>query len=714
MRGRWRLFRQDAARTDGPGLSAFLALYAGALALGTLSTRTLDAIVFWPANGVMIAALLVLPRRKAMIMLAAGIGLNLLNNLVRGDQMPFFALNVAMNAVEAVLACVIARRVCGAALDLRRPGRLIRFGLLAVTPTVLISASVSVALAVVPRDYGFEQSVFVFQRFFMVEALGALIVTPALLLLARTGANDAGRTGTGRSDLAVMALLFAVTALVFFQNWAPITFLILPFLVLAAFRLSPSQMAIAVIGVALIGGAATAMGVGPMALARLPDWPMLFGPGGVVARLSLYYLFMLIVVAVALPMSTVTSHHRRLMARLEARTAAAHAARRQAERSDAAKSRFLALMSHEMRTPLNSISGHAEVLALRPAADPSDREGLNQIRSAADALLSLVEDMLEISSDDDNVDLVSLRLAEIIAAAAAPHHRAAVDKKLFVTVEVRPDAARPLIGDPRRLRQALQHLIGNAVKFTSQGGVTVRADRLDGQVLIAVTDTGCGLDADRAVSLFDAFVQGDDSITRRHGGAGIGLTVVQRQAGLMGGDVVIDSRSGDGATFTLRLPLAESPALEAAEPSIAAGHASSSVPLQGPGRILVVDDHPSNREVARLMLTAMGCSVDQAEDGDEAVAMAARGAYDLILMDVRMPRVDGLAATRAIRALDGEAARAPILAVTADAMPEDVSRCLAAGMDGHLAKPISLAALASAMSRALDGRVATRPATDAA
>ena len=263
---------------------------------------------------------------------------------------------------------------------------------------------------------------------------------------------------------------------------------------------------------------------------------------------------------------------------------------------------------------------------------------------------------------------------------------------LDLTVEVRPDAEVPLVGDRRRILLALGRLIDNALKFTDQGGVTIRADRLDGQTLIAVSDTGCGLNVGEIDRLFEPFEQGDASINRRHGGAGIGLTVAQRQARLLGGDIRVSSRIGEGSTFTLRLPLDEDVSAEA--------NAGEDVPVAL--RVLVVDDNPANREVARLMLTAMGCDVDQAEDGDEAICKTRNGVYDLVLMDVRMPRMDGLSATRAIRALDGPASRTPILAVTADAMPADAQRCMAAGMDGHLPKPISFQGLAMAMNRALE------------
>ena len=354
-----------------------------------------------------------------------------------------------------------------------------------------------------------------------------------------------------------------------------------------------------------------------------------------------------------------------------------------------------------MRTPLNSVTGYAEVLARRPAMEAEARVQLEQIQRSGECLLMLVEDVLEVSRGDESLDLQPLVLSTLLKAAVETGRPAAADKGVALTLEIRPAASGSVTGDRRRLRQSLNHLIGNAVKFTDRGTVRVVADRIDGDVVITVADTGCGLDTARADALFEVFVQGDDSISRCHGGAGIGLALVKRHATIMGGAISVASRPGEGAVFTLRLPLpaADTAAAEAVDPiegPAATGESAARAP-----RVLVVDDHPSNREVARLMLTAAGCEVAEATDGDEAVDMARAGLFDLILMDVRMPRVDGLAATRMIRNLPGAVAHTPILAVTADAMPADAARCLAAGMNAHLAKPISHQALYAAMDRLL-------------
>lgn len=699
MHGRWRLFRHEAGQVSGPPPWVYVVLFAACMLIGIWSAREFHAVVIWPANGVLLAALLQLHRKNAVRVLAACFALNLLGNVVRGDPQPFLWLNAICNIGEVCLAALIARRVCGAALDLRRPRRLANFALMAVIPAVLASALLLLSVVAPMRGYTLPIFLFTLHRFFDMETLGLLIVAPALLLIAKSHRFRSTAPASPKETLALVVLLLAVTGSSFFQSTTPALFVIFPFLLLVSFRTSPSWVAVSIIGVAVIGAAGTVTGHGPVLMTKTLPIAGLEGVPPLMRQLAVYYMFLLGVVVTALPVSTAMSERRRLVERLERRTQAAHVARKRAEDADAAKSRFLALMSHEMRTPLNSVTGYAEVLARRPSMESDALVQLGHIQRSGDALLMLVEDVLEISRGDDTLDVTPLTLASVIEDAAAASVIQAADKGLTLTIDIRPDALAPTLGDRRRLRQALHHLIGNAVKFTERGGVTVVADRIGDDVEIVVADTGPGFDPADADRLFQAFVQGDDSISRTHIGAGIGLSLVKRQATLMGGEVLIDSRPGTGATFTLKLPLALAAPATAPVPHQVVGDDDADANDGLAPRILVVDDHPANREVARLMLTAVGCEVAEACDGDEAIDMAANQGFDLILMDVRMPRVDGLAATRAIRAAGNTV---PILAVTADAMPEDAARCLAAGMDAHLAKPISHHALYAAMERLLN------------
>lgn len=662
---------------------AYVALYCACILIGFWSARTFDAIVIWPTNGVMLAALLQLHRRQALATVAVCFAINLASNVWRGDPMPFLIVNPVMNLFQVVFAALLVRRVGGAALDLRRPGRLLAFGIMGILPVVAASSLIVVSLAAVIRDYSLPLYLFTLQRYFGMELLGLLIVTPTLLLIARAHRFKGIAKASPVEIAGLMGLLTAVSLLVFAQNSAPYLFLVFPPIVLIVFRLSPPWVALSIMIVAVVGAFGSLSGQGPIMTTRLLDIPGLEDVHELQRRLSIYYVFLLVLILTAVPLSTLMSERRRLMDRLEARSLAAHVARRQAEQSAAAKSRFLALMSHEMRTPLHSVVGYAEVLGRRPDLKADARRQADLIQAAGNALLVMVEDVLEVSHGTDMLCLDRVCLSTVLAQAVAPCREIADLKGLALRIELEPDAEGPVQTDPKRLRQAIHKLVSNAVKFTDVGHVLVHASRDGDTVTLAVSDTGCGIDQTVLPDVFEAFVQSDDTIGRDHVGAGLGLAVARRLIERLDGRIAVKSRPGEGSCFTVTLPL---PALE---PETAGNRLSGEDEEHAPPRVLVVDDHAGNREVARLMLGPTGAEIVEACDGIEAVELARLQHFDLILMDVRMPRMDGLAATRAIRALAAPLNAVPILAVTADAMPEDAERCLAAGMNGHLAKPIT-------------------------
>ncbi len=703
MQGRWRLFRHEAGRVAGPPPLAYVALYCACLVLGLWSAETFGAIVIWPANGVMLAALLQLHRRQAIATVAVCFALNLASNVWRGDPMPFLVVNAVMNLYQVTLAAFLVRRVGGAALDLRRPRRLIAFSGLAILPAVALSSLVVVSLAAAIRDLSLPIYLFTLQRYFLMELLGLMIVTPTLLLLARAHRFQGLARASRLEVVGLMGLLMAVCAVVFAQDVASLLFLLFPPIVLIVLRLSPPWVAVSVLIVAAIGAISSLTGHGPVGMTQTPEILGLEAIDDLQQQLSIYYLFLLAMILTAMPLSTLMSERRRLIDRLEARTHAAQVARRQAELSAAAKSRFLALMSHEMRTPLHSVVGYAEVLGRRSDLKADARRQADLIQTAGSSLLVLVEDVLEVSRGTDILCLDTVRLSDILAQATAPVREIADLKRLAIRIEIEPGADGPVQTDPKRLRQAVHKLVCNAVKFTTVGHVLIRATRNGDIVTLSVSDTGCGIDPAVLPGIFEAFVQSDDSIVRDHVGAGLGLTVAQRLVERLDGRIDVESRLGQGSTFTITLPLPPVDAGTDAAPT-------AEVETPTPPRVLVVDDHPANREVARLMLAPTGAEIVEACDGVEAVEMAGVQSFDLILMDVRMPRMDGLAATRAIRALDAPFNAVPILAVTADAMPEDADRCLSAGMDGHLAKPITHTALYAAIDRVMAGSDETEAA----
>ncbi len=713
MRGRWRLFRHEAGRVAGPPAWAYVLLFALSQLVGHWSVATFGAVAVWLSNGIMVAALLQLHRRPAVAVIAACFVINLLSNMVRGDPGVFLWVNALLNLAEAMLVAVLARRFCGAALDMRRPRRLVRLTVIAAGSTATVALA-GFALAAVTLNFSFAVWLFKLQSFFIVELTGLLLVTPVLLLLARAHRFKGMARARWPEAAALMALMVGVTAGAFWQNDHPLLFLTLLPMLLIGLRLSPTMTAAALIILAGVSGVATLTGHGPVHLSSPANLPGLEGVPLMLRRLGVYNLYLLTMVLTVLPLSTVISERRRLESRLRARTAAAQEARRVAEDAAAARARFLGMMSHEMRTPLNAVAGFADLLAARPELDAEAVRQARQIRESSDGLLMLVEDILDFARGDHPVSPEPLDLAAVAREAMGPCRAAAEARDIRLTIDDRLPSRARFDCDHRALRQALHPLIANAVKFTVEGGVSVRLDRAGDGVAIRVSDTGCGIAPEQHAELFQAFSQADASTTRLHSGAGLGLALAARHARRLGGRVEVDSRPGEGSTFTLHLPLVRAPDAPADSvvldvgsetpppPGAAADVAPSAGPAPAP-RVLIVDDHPVNREVARIMLQAFGCEVTEACDGHEALHAATADSFDLMLMDVRMPRMDGLEATRRVRTLSGGRGEVPIVAMTADAMPEDVVRCLAAGMNAHLAKPVSQAALFAIVSRALAG-----------
>ncbi len=682
----WRLTR-DAQPARGVAFAAGLTVLFAASIAGAIhwTCNHQGVATIWPASGLMVAAILLLPRRLVGPTVLACFAADLAIKAALGAGIERNVDYAVFGLLEAGLVALLTRRLCGAALNMVRPVRFFRFILVAVVPSVAVITAAGSALFAFRFGQPFLAT---WWGWFSADSLGLILTVPMTLLAVRPRryARDCAAGPVERAVLLGAVALAA--ALVFSQEVMPVIFLQFPLLLLLTIRLGPTWTSVALSLIAAIAVPFTLAGHGPLNML----------PGVEAARRALILQFYLTAMLVSmLPAASFLADRRRDREALALKVREARAAKAAAESATRAKTQFLAVMSHEIRTPLNGLLGFVQIIGRREDLPADLRRQVEMMGGSCDVLLSLVNDVLDLSRlEAGRIELAPrpFALADVLTGAADLVRGTAEAKGLDLALDLDEIEGLRHIGDDSRLAQVALNLIGNAVKFTSIGEVRLSVDRREddeGDVLtVRVTDTGVGVPANRVDRLFQVFSQVDSTTAREFGGSGLGLAISRRLIEVMDGAIGYRPAETGGSEFwfEVTLPRAEAaPKAEAAAESDVAGL-----------KVLVVDDHPVNREVASLMLIAAGCLVSTRSDGSGAVEALKNESFDLVFMDVHMPGMDGLAATAAIRALGGAAARTPIVAMTADTASADVEACVKAGMDGHLPKPIRREKLIEALA----------------
>jgi signal transduction histidine kinase/CheY-like chemotaxis protein len=541
------------------------------------------------------------------------------------------------------------------------------------------------------------------------DFMGVLLAAPLLVSVTQASWNQLRNRG---GEFAIWFLAAgAMFSVIFFTpaqpgvGTLPLVFLPLAVTAWAALRFGVTGTSLAVLGLSAVAAAGTASGCGPF----LKPEPysgvfLLWSYLGSVTVLS----FMIMGIEIGRDEARVALIQSRddleeLNRRLQESVAQSRQLAREAGNANAAKSDFLARMSHEIRTPMNGVIGMTDLL-LQTGLTPKQQNYVEVARSSGESLLKLINEILDLSKIEagklelEAIDFDLVALIGDIQDLLRPH---AEKKGIQLSSEIDPGTPSRLRGDPGRLRQVLVNLLDNAVKFTDQGEVSlgIRPESTEGDRVVLrfeVKDTGVGISAERIEKLFQPFVQNDNSTSRRYGGSGLGLAIARQLASLMGGRIGVDSVEGKGATFWFTSRL-----LRVDGTSSTGKTDLATTPGKGQSRrILLVEDNVTNQMVARLLLERLGHTVNLAGNGQEAIAYLQNNDCDLVLMDCEMPGLDGYAATRAIRASGSvRNSRIPIIALTANAMPEEERKCRAAGMNDFLTKPVRARELAIALER---------------
>jgi signal transduction histidine kinase/ActR/RegA family two-component response regulator len=655
-----------------------------------LAGATHNIPTIWTANAVAIAAFMVLNRRQALAFMLVTGALHATLELTIGASARFVILVTVLDTLQTAGTAALLRWM-RVPTRVRDPRNLFTIVVSASALTAIGAILVNGLIAISGGHAFFRR----WDDWTTSNVLGVAVVLPVALILMDRRHRE-GFHVRPLEAAATLLLVIATSSWVFFDDATPQVLLFAPAL-LAAFRGGPRAVAVVV---------TTSLAVAiPAVLHRTGlDIKVALSP------LRHALIFHVVLYAVSFVAALALSRQARLQALLLRRQSAARAAQNRALAASQAKSDFLATISHEIRTPLNSILGFAALVADDPNLSPENRRRLDLVGRAGHSLAEIVGDLLDFAKVEAgrlDLTLTPTSPAALLRDAVAILAPEAAAKGLYLRTvfaaesegEAEGDVDEPLALDETRLRQVLMNLLANALKFTAHGGVTVKltAGPAPGALRFEVIDTGIGIAPEVQARLFQRFSQADSSISRSYGGTGLGLAISKALVTRMGGAIGVESQLGQGARFWITLT-----AEPAAVPAPAALPAPETA-TERAARVLLVDDHPMNRELGKALLTLAGCETITADDGVQALRAVQADDFDLVLMDVHMPGMDGLAAARAIRALPGPVAAIPIVALSADVLPEQIARCRAAGMDGHVAKPIRREDLIAAVARALQG-----------
>lgn len=656
------------------GAAAFLAVAVALLAYGSLLVPQ-DygrAAPIWLANALTVVFILRGAPGRWPLWVAAGFLGNFVADLAIGNTILTSTVLAGANVVEVLICGVGLRKALPGGFDPVRMRHLALGALFAVAGAFASALLASAWLGLLEGRHVASQLLV----WTLADTLGLIIPTPCLLILADWRRHWADRGPRGWATVVLLAVV-ALEAAIFAQTRYPLLFLVPLATVTAAVVVRLMGAAVVVLATAALAIGFTFAGRGPIALET----------SGWTETLVLLQGFLAVVCGLTLQVAALQQQRRETMLRLAD-------AVREAEQSARVKSEFLANMSHEIRTPLTSILGFASLLSDRKL-DPEASRYAGRVLSASRSLLALVNDVLDFSKlEAGRLEIKPgpgepAQCGRDVVELFAPQ---AAEKAIAITFEAR-DLPALVTADFDRVRQVLINLVGNAVKFTSAGQVVVTAayDAAAERLSFRVTDTGPGLSAADQAKLFQRFSQVDASVNRAHGGSGLGLAISRGLVEAMGGAIGVESRPGDGATFWFDVPAPTASIGD--EPEQTELDLSEFVGL----KLLLVDDNAANRELLRSLLTPLGVALTTAEGGEEALTLAASEPFALILMDLRMPGMDGWTAAREIRSRAGPNRETPMLAFSADITADDAQAL--AVFEGVVRKPIEMAGLLLAISR---------------